>query len=621
MGDCTTNHHGCALGSLMYHSDFEQVRTECFGAGGYYRMQKSEEMWTFFTTNVHDSPIDFMIMGNLGSDGTGTVSEYVFEAAPYTAFVKRECGDDAGDPSVNHMIIIDSSLGRPIHSCNYETGEECTGASSDLDDDIISGIAPGSAILYLLYSTEDGLCMKEDIHRTIFDMATVCLAAESLSVPQSQTSESAMHVEVDIDDRGHVLFGGQAPYVGWTRGNSRIVTGPTGFSNALQFEENDWLQLGDAGVEVEGSWTVECHVQITAMVQDRRDSMVLLSSPDSAIIALGSDSSDPLAFDIRAMSEGWHQLSVVFAITPSLSEEVPSSAHTRSMIEGLGGRVGDAACQSSQTGTLFDFPSGGAEQSEQIVDHSHCDWVVSCTTGFPRVSFTRFGIDGGDHLDLEGGANRVSLYGPGQSDFAMTSTTNTMTLAFSSSLNTASTGFSAHLRCALDDVHSLSYLLDGEALASRELQVCQGDPCLTQFMAVGNSMDGTSPFLLPLYRLRIFESDHVLDQSFDTPGAAPPGSMARFQPENSHSIKLSRGTDAIEVTWDTVGWNAAVHDQVHLELDHMGGAKLSSGQAQSWLWSRAIASLEGVINQDLENSSSVLNASIGVRVRYIDSDP
>jgi len=97
--------------------------------------------------------------------------------------------------------------------------------------------------------------------------------------------------------------------------------------------------------------------------------------------------------------------------------------------------------------------------------------------------------------------------------------------------------------------------------------------------------------------------------------------MARFQPENSHSIKLSHGTDAIEVTWDTVGWNAAVHDQVHLELDHMGGAKLSSGQAQSWLWSRAIASLEGVINQDLENSSSVLNASIGVRVRYIDSDP
>eukprot|EP01046_Picozoa_sp_COSAG06_P045345 COSAG06_NODE_6255_length_3011_cov_5.669986_2_plen_129_part_00 len=125
--------------------------TNCFGANGHYQMQQFDAMWVFFTTNIHHSPIDFVIAGNLGSDDvSGSVTEYVFDAAPHTGFVKRECGDEQGDPSVNHLIIVDSSQGRPTHSCNYASIGECTGASSDLDDDIVSGIAPGSPILYLL---------------------------------------------------------------------------------------------------------------------------------------------------------------------------------------------------------------------------------------------------------------------------------------------------------------------------------------------------------------------------------------------------------------------------------------------------------------------------------------
>ena len=105
MGDCANDPHNCALGSLTYRSGFEEVPTNCFGQGGHYQMQQSDAMWVFFTTNVHAGPIDFMIAGNLGSDGSGTVAEYAFDAAPHMGFVKRECGDADGDPSVNHMTI------------------------------------------------------------------------------------------------------------------------------------------------------------------------------------------------------------------------------------------------------------------------------------------------------------------------------------------------------------------------------------------------------------------------------------------------------------------------------------------------------------------------------------
>jgi hypothetical protein len=212
MADCDTSNdvHDCPLGSLVYQSDFERVPTNCFGSGGHYQMQQLDGMWVFFTTNTNGSPIDFMITGNLGSDDdSGSVTEYFFDAVPHTGFVKRECGD-TDDPSVNHMIIVDSSQGRPTHTCG---GGDCTGSSSGSDDDMIAGIAPDSPILYLLYSTAGGSCMKEDEHRAIFDVAALCiLAADPFSaLNRRQTAASQLLVEIDVDDAHHILFGGRAP--------------------------------------------------------------------------------------------------------------------------------------------------------------------------------------------------------------------------------------------------------------------------------------------------------------------------------------------------------------------------------------------------------------------------
>ena len=141
MGTCAEDLHDCALGSLTYRDDFEPAATGCFGPGGSYRMARLGAAWVFLAHNAFENPLDFFVLGNLGSDGSGAVTEFVLEADPFVGFVKRECG--GSDPSVNHLIVVDSSGGLPTHSCNYETGGACTGASSDLDDDIVSGIPPG----------------------------------------------------------------------------------------------------------------------------------------------------------------------------------------------------------------------------------------------------------------------------------------------------------------------------------------------------------------------------------------------------------------------------------------------------------------------------------------------
>ena len=161
------------------------------------------------------------------------------------------------------MIIVDSSQGTPTHTCS---GGACTGSSSGLDDDTVAGIAPGSPLLYLMHVTEAGSCMKEDEHRAIFDVAALCiLAADPFSaLNRRQNAVSQLLVEVDVDDQGHILFGGSTPYVGWTRGNPTKVSGQSCFANALQFSGHECLQLGDTDVDIEGNWTLDCWLYTNA---------------------------------------------------------------------------------------------------------------------------------------------------------------------------------------------------------------------------------------------------------------------------------------------------------------------------------------------------------------------
>ena len=377
MGSCAEDPNDCALGSLRYRGDFEPVDTNCFGAGGSYRMAKFENAWVFLSHNSADAPLDFMVFGNLGSDGSGTVTEYVLEADPFIGFVKRECGGD--DPSVSHLIIVDGSGGLPTHACDYERGGACTGASSDLDDDIVSGIAPGSAVLYLLYSSlADGFgyCVKEDEHQAIFRAAIKCLWADDPFAAvhtDSQTDDQPL-VDVDVDERGQVVFGGTAAYTGWAMGQMpEIVPGPGG-ANALQFDEGRSLQLGDAGtgVLISGNFTLECRVHVTGAVEGTTRGTLLALAYGDEIVDITSG-----VLDVGRLSAGWHRLAVHHVVEDLAVEDIVQVAtlHRRIFIDGIEDREqhtsvsipfydGDGACAgvASTVGSAADgtahFPPG-----------------------------------------------------------------------------------------------------------------------------------------------------------------------------------------------------------------------------------------------------------------------
>ena len=519
-GECNYDPgYGCALGSLRYQTEFEEkVATNCFGLGGYYQMQQVDGMWTFFTKVVHNSPIDFRIRGNLGADGSAEVTAYTFsDRPPHVGFVKRVCGGT--DPSVNHLIIVDRLCGDscdgddgvPSHTCGIESGGlgDCNGADSDLDDDMLSGIRSGSSILYLLYSTAGGSCMKEDDHYRIFETATLCLREADPFAGLSQThSTTKMLVEVDVDDARHVLFGGKAPYMGWMRGfawaNGTIpvadtLAGPTEITTALQFSDQKWLQLGDSGVDIEGDWTLDLWSYIQV--------------PDATSQQ-----------NYGVLTESAHGMAHIFA-----------SVLNSSVIE-LGSE-GDSAVS-------IDQPTVGAD-----------GWVHLIVTATCVVS----GCD---------------------------------------------------YRYRVDD--------DQIGLIQVEATMCNGALCPTNFYAIGNRADGSAPFLFPLHRLRIFEG--VITDQWLLDGRTE---RLEYMPENSRSVRISRGIDALEITWDKVGWRSTAHNHVHVRLEATGDITMQCNNVSS-LWDQAVMStaritaLQGAGNW---SSSTLPVAPAGAIARYRYSDP
>jgi len=170
-----------------------------------------------------------------------------------------------------------------------------------------------------------------------------------------------------------------------------------------------------------------------------------------------------------------------------------------------------------------------------------------------------------------------------------------------------------------------SYFIDGEPQATLQMEdapSCGDVLCPVNIFAIGGRADGTAPFQLPIHRLRVFGG--ALEPSeLDTSGLTV-GELARYQPENSRSIMLSRGTDALEIQWDTVGWNAEAHDHLHATLDSLGDISLRCDNV-SRLWDRAVASTGALTKHaDISNwtSSAVASdSSTGLHVKYISSDP
>jgi hypothetical protein len=148
----------CSPTLLPYGQNFEEVPSTCFGASGKMYMDTSPYKMVLYTINVHTEAISFSVAGLLGAGGSGVKQTYSFTSGGYTGFVTSVC--DAGSATVNHLFVMDTALSPgAAHTADQRTGR---------DDDEVTGIGAGSPFLYILYSSEDGLCMGSDAHQSLF---------------------------------------------------------------------------------------------------------------------------------------------------------------------------------------------------------------------------------------------------------------------------------------------------------------------------------------------------------------------------------------------------------------------------------------------------------------------
>lgn len=162
--------------------------------------------------------------------------------------------------------------------------------------------------------------------------------------------------------------------------------------------------------------------------------------------------------------------------------------------------------------------------------------------------------------------------------------------------------------------------IDGVQMAAqsepRSAQCSEG--CPVTFVAVS---DPVRPFPLPLHHLLIMPG-------IVSPAAVQPASFAPLvhRAENMRWVEVSSGPDGVDVTWDTVGFEASIHEQVKVTLDTTGGLTATTQNFSSHMWNQVVPSAGRVV-ADTEGARNWTTAELntsgigGFRIRYLDSDP
>ena len=122
--------------------------TQYFGSGSSYFTNLYPGLFVLVAKSIDIS--GFNISGGLGADGDGDYSTDILSipgySKTYSAYIKTVGG--TGDPSVNHIIIIDKDDIGVGHNFD-ETNEN--------DDHEITGISAATEIHYLLFAKDDGV--------------------------------------------------------------------------------------------------------------------------------------------------------------------------------------------------------------------------------------------------------------------------------------------------------------------------------------------------------------------------------------------------------------------------------------------------------------------------------
>lgn len=166
--------------SPIYYSDnLVASNTISLGSQGQYFTYKGTGIW-LFAADINGVN-SFSINGNLGADGGGfadaTVLNTTKNGVSYSGFVKRVYS--AGDPSVNHLIIVEN---KPGLSHTYTT-------NTNDDQHTLTGLSSHTRIYYLLYAGSSGYYINNS--------STLAIMNQFLNVIQGGGHASFVSVSPD----------------------------------------------------------------------------------------------------------------------------------------------------------------------------------------------------------------------------------------------------------------------------------------------------------------------------------------------------------------------------------------------------------------------------------------
>lgn len=140
-------------GAALPYSDNKIATSDVLApAGGSYFTRKLNGL---FVLAADLAVSEFRIAGNLGADGEGSVTPAVLQQTihgrNFTGFVKRVHGAGT-DPSVNHLIIVESKAGIGHDYAN----------STDDDAHRVFGLAGSTRLYYLLFASREGRFVTDE---------------------------------------------------------------------------------------------------------------------------------------------------------------------------------------------------------------------------------------------------------------------------------------------------------------------------------------------------------------------------------------------------------------------------------------------------------------------------
>lgn len=197
------NYLNTDLATDIDYSDDMIIASTDFGPAGQYF---TRELPGFFMLAADIDGIDsFYISGGLGADSDGSANELVYTTVvngdSYDVFCKRVA--EAGDPSVNHFIII------PSNSAASHTW------ATDTDDDQhdLLGISASTRLYYFLVSSYPGVHMTDDQAKGVADAFLRAIYGGNSLVINTTATEVCEGEEVTLTVTGASSFTWDLPVV------------------------------------------------------------------------------------------------------------------------------------------------------------------------------------------------------------------------------------------------------------------------------------------------------------------------------------------------------------------------------------------------------------------------